>query len=114
MAILLLLRLKSVGQKLLIWGNPFDERPFFGSFFCFDLFDLPGRDCALSGMDFRQRIRVCRVLHLPAGKVGVYFRRAEVFMAKDILEHPDIHLTMLVHQGGGGVPQFVGGVAPIP
>lgn len=32
-AILLLLRLKSVGQKLLIWGNPFDERPFSGRFF---------------------------------------------------------------------------------
>ena len=44
--------------------------------------------------------------------MGVDLGGAQVFVAQDLLEDPDVHPAVLVHQGGGGVPQLVGGKAP--
>lgn len=41
----------------------------------------------------------------------VDFRRPQIFVAKDILQHTDIDMTLLVHQCGRRMPQFMDGIS---
>ena len=56
-------------------------------------------------------IGVSRLLHLLVGKVGINFSGAKIFMAENIFQNTDIDPAMLIHQGGGGMPELVNGIA---
>lgn len=59
-------------------------------------------------MEVGQRIAFHRIFQLLCVKMRIYFGGGNAFMAQQLLQCADIHMTVPIHQCRGRVPELMG------